>query len=89
VTDSGDAAGQRPINSVALEERSGEPAWKSVPSWFIYGELDRAFPVPLARFMAERANAQEIVEVPGASHALPASQPQMVADFILRAAAAV
>lgn len=39
--------------------------------------------------MAERANAREPVEVPGASHALPASQPQAVADFILRAAAAV
>ena len=39
--------------------------------------------------MAERANAQETVEVPGASHALPASQPEVVADFILRAAASV
>jgi pimeloyl-ACP methyl ester carboxylesterase len=39
--------------------------------------------------MAERANARESVEIPGASHALAVSQPQAVADFILRAAAAV
>jgi hypothetical protein len=37
--------------------------------------------------MAERANAWEAVEIPGASHALPVSQPQAVADFILRAVA--
>jgi pimeloyl-ACP methyl ester carboxylesterase len=82
-------AGQRPLNSAAFEEPSGEPAWKTIPSWFIYAEFDRAFPIPLSRFMAERANAQETVEVPGASCALPASQPQVVADFILRAAASV
>jgi hypothetical protein len=39
--------------------------------------------------MAERAGARATVEVPGASHALPASQPQAVADFILQAANAV
>jgi pimeloyl-ACP methyl ester carboxylesterase len=84
-----DAATQRPFNSVALNDASGEPAWKTIPSYFIYPELDRAIPLQTFRFMAERANAQESVEVAGASHALPVSQPQAVADFILRAAAAI
>jgi len=84
-----DAATQRPFNSVALNEASGEPAWKTTPSWFIFPELDRAIPLETFRFMAERANAQESVEIPGASHALPVSQPRAVADLILRAAAAV
>ncbi|WP_250007509.1 alpha/beta fold hydrolase [Actinoplanes sp. M2I2] len=84
-----DAATQRPFNSVALNEASGEPAWKTIPSWFISPEQDRAIPLETFRFMAGRANAREAVEVPGASHALAVSQPQVVAEFILRAAAAV
>lgn len=83
------AATQRPFNTAALDEGSGEPAWKTVPTWFIYPELDLAIPAQTFRFMAERAQARAAVEVPGASHALPASQPDAVADFILQAAAAI
>ncbi|MET0475571.1 MAG: alpha/beta hydrolase [Mycobacterium sp.] len=83
-----DAATQRPFNTAALNEASGEPAWKTLPSWFIYPELDLAIPAQTFRFMAERADARATVEVPGASHALPASQPEAVADLILQAAAA-
>ncbi|WP_255609718.1 alpha/beta fold hydrolase [Micromonospora sp. PLK6-60] len=83
------AATQRPFNTNALTEGSAEPAWKTVPSWFISPERDLAIPLETFRFMAERANARESVEVPGASHALPTSQPRAVADLILRAAAAV
>ena len=82
-----DAATQRPFNTAALNEASGEPAWKTLPSWFIYPELDLAIPAQTFRFMAERADARATVEVPGASHALPASQPEAVADLILQAAA--
>jgi hypothetical protein len=35
--------------------------------------------------MAERASAHEVVDVAGASHALPAARPDDVADAILRA----
>ncbi|MET0450501.1 MAG: alpha/beta hydrolase [Mycobacterium sp.] len=83
-----DAATQRPFNTAALNEASGEPAWKTLPSWFIYPELDLAIPAQTFRFMAERADARATVEVPGASHALPASQPEAVADLILQAAVA-
>lgn len=84
-----DAATQRPFNTAALTEGSGEPAWRTIPSWFVYPELDLAIPAQAFRFMAERAGARAAIEVPGASHALPASQPQAVADVILRAASVV
>jgi pimeloyl-ACP methyl ester carboxylesterase len=84
-----DAVAQRPLNTTALHEGSGEPAWKSVPSWFVYPELDHNIPLAAHRFMAERAGARERVELPGASHAIPASEPAAVAALIGRAAAAV
>ena len=83
-----DAATQRPFNTLALTEGSGEPAWKTIPSWFIYPEADRAIPAEAFRFMAERAKAWSTIEVPCASHALPASEPAAVARFILDAATA-
>ena len=83
------AAGQRPLRDVALNEASGSPAWKTVPSWFVFGDLDKNIPVALHRFMAERAGAREVVEIEGASHAVGVSHPEEVADVILRAAKGV
>jgi pimeloyl-ACP methyl ester carboxylesterase len=80
------AATQRPLNTTALNEASGEPAWKTIPSWFIYPDLDHNIPVEAHRFMAERAGSRRSVELPGASHAIPASEPAAVADVILAAA---
>ena len=79
------AVGQRPLRDVAVNEASGPPAWKSLPSWFVFGELDRNIPVAAHRFMAERAEAREVVEIEGASHAVGVSHPDEVADMILRA----
>jgi pimeloyl-ACP methyl ester carboxylesterase len=58
-----------------------------VPSWFLIGTEDRIIPAALQHFMAERANAQGVVEIPGASHAAAVSQPQMAAELILEAVA--
>jgi pimeloyl-ACP methyl ester carboxylesterase len=80
------AATQRPITELALHEPSGAPAWKTVPSWFIWGDGDRNIPPAALRWMAERANGRERIEVAGASHALTVSQAELVADLILRAA---
>jgi pimeloyl-ACP methyl ester carboxylesterase len=84
-----DAAAQRPLNTTALNESSGEPAWKSVPSWFVYPELDRNIPLEAHRFMAERAGARAAVELAGASHAAPVSEPVAVAELILDAARSI
>jgi pimeloyl-ACP methyl ester carboxylesterase len=53
----------------------------------VVGEEDRIIPAELQRFMAERAGALRILEIPGASHALSVSQPQATVDLILEAAA--
>ena len=84
-----DAAAQRPLNTTALNEDSGEPAWKNVPSWFIYPELDFNIPLEAHRFMAKRAGARAAVELAGASHAIPASEPVAVAEIILDAARSI
>lgn len=80
---------QRPIAEAALTDGSGDPAWKTIPSWFIYGELDRNIPPAVQVFMAERAGAKEAIEVPGASHVVMISQPQTVIDVVLTAIDAV
>jgi pimeloyl-ACP methyl ester carboxylesterase len=82
------AATQRPATQEALTSPSGErPLWRELPSWFVIGDEDLIIPAELHRFMAERAGSQRTVEIPGASHALPVSQPQATADLILEAAA--
>ncbi|CAA9248284.1 MAG: hypothetical protein AVDCRST_MAG41-1807 [uncultured Corynebacteriales bacterium] len=80
------AATQRPLNDVALTEGAADdPAWQHIPSWFLVPELDRNIPTQAQRFMAERAGAYEVVELSGASHAVPAARPDDVADVVLRA----
>jgi pimeloyl-ACP methyl ester carboxylesterase len=82
------AATQRPITQEALLEPSGErPLWREVPSWFVFGELDRNIPAEAQRFMALRARAERTIDVPGASHALAVSRPDAVVHPILEAAA--
>jgi pimeloyl-ACP methyl ester carboxylesterase len=84
-----DAVTQRPLRDVALNEGSGPPGWKSIPSWFVFGELDKNIPLEMHRFMAERAEAREVVEIEGAPHAVGVSHPEEVAEVILRAIKAV
>lgn len=84
-----DASTQRPLNTVALNEGSGRPAWRKIPSWFIFPELDRNIPLEAHRFMAVRAQARKQVELAGASHAIPTSRADAVADLILEAVASV
>ena len=79
------AVTQRPLRDVALNESSKSPAWQSIPSWFVFSELDKNIPVAAHRFMAERAGAREVVEIPGASHAVPVSHVDTVSDVIFGA----
>ncbi|WP_433193924.1 alpha/beta fold hydrolase [Nocardia sp. CA-107356] len=84
-----DARTQRPLNDRALNGKSGAPNWKTRPSWFVYPDADYNIPVAAHRFMAERAGARATVEIPGASHAVTVSQPDVVAKVIVDAAGAV
>jgi len=81
------AVAQRPITAGALGEPSGpSPLWRSVPSWFIFGDQDRNIPVGAHRLMADRANAKRTVEVAGASHVVGTSHPAETAELIAEAA---
>jgi pimeloyl-ACP methyl ester carboxylesterase len=80
---------QRPVTDRALAEPSGDqPLWRSVPSWFLFGELDHNIPAGAHRIMAERAKARKTVEIAGASHVVGISHPAETARLILQAAAA-
>ncbi|MEV4846425.1 alpha/beta hydrolase [Micromonospora matsumotoense] len=80
------AVTQRPITEAALGEPSGEPAWQSLPSWFLFGSEDLNIPVAAHRFMAERAGSRRTVEVPGGSHTVAIPEAAMLADLIREAA---
>jgi pimeloyl-ACP methyl ester carboxylesterase len=83
------AVTQRPITAAALFEPSGDhPLWRSVPSWFIFGELDHNIPAGAHRIMAERAGARRTTEIAGASHVVGVSHPGETAQLILEAAGA-
>jgi pimeloyl-ACP methyl ester carboxylesterase len=80
------AATQRPIAEVTFAEPSGPPAWRSLPSWAVVATGDTVIGTDVLRTMAERAGAT-ITEAEG-SHVIMISQPGIVADVILTAAAA-
>lgn len=82
------AATQRPITEAALNEASAAAAWKTTPSWFIYGELDKNIPASALSFMATRAKSKRTVAVKGASHVVMVSHPEEVAKLISEAATA-
>ena len=83
------AATQRPLSDVALKEGAGaDPAWQRIPSWFLIPALDLNIPPEAQRFMAQRAGAKEVIDLPGASHSAPVSCADQVAKTILTAVAA-
>jgi pimeloyl-ACP methyl ester carboxylesterase len=81
------AVSQRPVSVLAFGEKSGPPAWKKLPSWAVVGTGDKAAGADVVLSMAQRAGA-EVTEV-DASHVPMMSQPDVVADVILKAAQAV
>lgn len=83
------AVTQRPITEGALFEPSGDrPLWRSMPSWFVFGELDHNIPAGAHRIMADRAGSKRTVEIAGASHVVGVSHPSETAQLILEAAGA-
>ena len=82
------AATQRPVTVAALNEAATEPAWKTVPSYFVYGDQDKNIPAQALAFMAERAHSKQTVVVKGASHVVMVSNPKAVASLIETAATA-
>jgi pimeloyl-ACP methyl ester carboxylesterase len=77
-------AEQRPFSQEAFASLSGEPAWKTIPSWYLVATQDHAIPPATERFMADRAHAT-VSEV-NASHVPMVSKPGATMKVILAAA---
>ena len=80
------AATQRPLAASTLQEPSGPPAWKTIPSWAVIGTADRVIPPALLTSMAKHASAH-ITDV-NAGHLSLISDPCAVARVIEQAAQA-
>jgi pimeloyl-ACP methyl ester carboxylesterase len=59
------------------------PAWKTIPSFYLVGTIDKAIPPFAQLIMAQRINAH-ISEVRG-SHLVMISHPEAVVDLINQA----
>jgi len=81
------AATQRPAAEGAFSEPNGAPAWKSTPSWAVVATADKAAGTDVIRSMATRAGAT-ITEI-DSSHVAMVSHPDVVADVIRTAVAAI
>jgi pimeloyl-ACP methyl ester carboxylesterase len=77
-------ATQGPINGAALGGTLSEAAWRSRPTFYLIGDQDHAIPPVEQERMAARMNAT--VAHVNSSHVPMLSQPEAVADFILKAA---
>jgi pimeloyl-ACP methyl ester carboxylesterase len=78
------AATQSPAVYSALTARSGTPAWKTIPSWYVLGTIDKAIPPAIQLFMARRIHAH-ITRV-RAGHLSMLAAPGVVAKVITAAA---
>jgi pimeloyl-ACP methyl ester carboxylesterase len=76
---------QKPLGIASFTAKSGVPAWKTVPSWYLQCTDDQMIPPPAQGFMAERMGAT--VHSVAASHAVFMAHPGEVADIIGIAAA--
>ena len=77
------AATQRPLATSVLTDKSGVPAWKTIPSWAVVGTADHVIPPAEQLFMAKRAGAH-ITEV-HAPHLSMISNPGVVTRTIIAA----
>jgi pimeloyl-ACP methyl ester carboxylesterase len=80
-------ATQRPFSEEAFGSPSGEPAWKTIPSWYLVATEDRAIPPATQQFMANRAKAT--IRQEKASHVPMISKPASTTNLILEAANSV
>ncbi len=78
---------QQPIAMAIFDEVMGEPAWKTLPSWYLVAADDQALPPDAERLFATRMGAVT-VEIPS-SHVAMVSHPAAVAQLIETAAEAV
>jgi len=78
------AATQAPAVYSALTARSGTPAWKTIPSWYVLGTMDKAIPPAIQLFMAQRIHAH--ITTVKAGHLSMVADPTVIAKVITAAA---
>lgn len=71
---------QQPLAASALGEAMGEPAWKSIASWYLVAKADEAIPPDAERLFAKRMGAT-VVEV-DSNHLPMVSHPDEVVKLI-------
>jgi len=80
-------ATQRPFSVAAFTEASGEPAWRTIPSWYLVATDDHAIPPKTQEFMAQRAGS--VVTRVASSHVPMMSHPTVTLATIMSAIHAV
>ena len=80
------AAVQKPLSLAANAGKSGLPAWKQIPSWYMVSANDQMIPPQAEEFMARRMGAT--VRTITSSHAAMVSHPEDVTDLIVVASQA-
>jgi pimeloyl-ACP methyl ester carboxylesterase len=81
------AAGQKPIALSALGAPATSAAWKSLPSWYIVGTVDKVLPEATQIMMAKRAGSK-ITKV-NAPHLAMYARPLVIAHVIEAAAKSI
>lgn len=80
------AVAQRPVHGTVLAQSVPAAAWRTIPSWYLVAQDDRAISPQLERFYARRMKAKTS-EIKS-SHLPFISHPQRVAALIVEAATA-
>lgn len=80
------AAVQKPIHGRCFADKSGPPAWRTVPSRYLVAVQDQMVAPELQRYLADRMGAK--VRLVESSHVIPVSHPAEVLQEIQAAAEA-
>jgi pimeloyl-ACP methyl ester carboxylesterase len=74
---------QGPLAARCFDDKISTAAWHTKPSWYIVASEDRAIPPAVESDSAKRMQAPTLTVA--SSHVPMVSQPNKVADFILKA----
>jgi pimeloyl-ACP methyl ester carboxylesterase len=77
-------ATQTPASHTVFDDKSGEPAWKHKPTWYVVAKNDKTIHPDLERFMAKRMNAKTMELA--SCHVMMLSHPAEVLKVIVEAA---
>jgi pimeloyl-ACP methyl ester carboxylesterase len=81
------AHAQSPLLATAFDDPAAAAAWRTKPSWAVFGTADLPVAPELHRFQYARAGSK-VTEVEGASHFVMLSRPDVVVGVIREAVTA-